>query len=292
MSPWRALRYRAEGLAAMAAFGLLGRLPRTVAADVAGRVACALGPWLPVSRIARRNIRRALPELTEGQIRATVARMWDNLGRVVAEYPHLGSIDTGDPTGPVEIVGLEHLAPLRAANRPVLFVSAHFGNWEIASLAAGQAGMALHLVYRPANNPIVERLVQGFRRATLGTYHPKGRAGARELMAAVKRGEHLGLLADQKLSKGIAVDFFGRPAKTGTALADLALRFDLPIVLVRVDRQPRARFRLTLARLEPPLQGTRPEAVAALLAAVNATIEAWIRDRPDHWLWLHRRWPD
>ncbi|MEX2649840.1 MAG: lauroyl acyltransferase [Alphaproteobacteria bacterium] len=289
----RRLRHGLEAGAAWLGFGLLGSMPRRWASALGGALARHIGPWLPVSDVARRNIARALPGLDKRAIERIVAGMWDNLGRTVAEYAHLGAIDCFASGGPVEVVGAEALAPLRDAGRTVVFVSAHFGNWEIASLAAGQFGMPIHHVYRRAGNPGIDRMIQRFRGATLGVYHPKGGAGTRELVRAVKRGQHLGMLLDQKLNEGIAIPFFGRPAMTAPALAELAIRYALAVVPARVERLAGTRFRVTaFPPLPLPASGDNEADVRALLLAINRTFEAWIRERPDHWLWLHRRWED
>ena len=293
MSWLRRSRYALEAAAATFAFTVFGLLPRRSASALGGWLARAVGPRLAVSDVARRNLGVALPELDPTAIERVVGGVWENLGRTIAEYPHLAAIDCFLPGGPVEVVGIERLARLKAQGRAVVFVSAHYGNWEIASLAAGQFGMPFHYVYRQANNPYIERWVQRFRRATLGAYHPKGAAGLRELIRAARRGEHLGLLADQKTNEGIAVPFFGRPAMTGAAVARIALRYGLDVVPARVDRLSGGRFRVTVETPIDVLAGADAEAdVAALLGRINRIFEDWIRARPDHWLWLHRRWPE
>jgi KDO2-lipid IV(A) lauroyltransferase len=281
-------RYRLEAAVVAVSLALLGLLPRRAASAFGGAIARTLGPWLPVSGVARRNLRRALPDLDDAGIATVVRAMWDNLGRSVAEYPFLGALDARAADGPVIVDGLEHLAAARSTGTAIVFVSAHYGNWEILPLAAGQLGLPLHLVYRQANNPLVERMIQRRRRgAVRGVYHPKGAAAARELIRAVRAGESIALLADQKMNDGVAVPFFGRPAMTAPAVAELALRHGLPVIPARVDREPRGRFRITI---EPPLAGH--DTVIGLLGAINARFEVWIRARPGHWLWLHRRWPD
>ncbi len=101
------------------------------------------------------------------------------------------------------------------------------------------------------------------------------------------------MLVDQKLNEGILVPFFGRPAMTATALALLALRFDCDVLPARVERPPGARFRLTVfPPLALPRSGDDGADVAALTTTVTAVIESWIRERPEEWLWIHRRWPD
>ena len=218
--------------------------------------------------------------------------MWDNLGRVVAEYPHLRKIDVFEPGGRVEIRGLEYINRAVATGRRMISFSGHLANWEIGALAAVQCGLSVAQIYRAANNPLVDRMIARFR-GDRAEFIPKGAVAARHAIAALRRGAHLTLLADQKMNDGIPVPFFGRPAMTAPALADLALRFDCDVLPARVERLDGARFRLTVSPPLPLPQSGEPHAdAAALMAGVNATLEAWIRDRPEQWLWVHRRWPD
>jgi Kdo2-lipid IVA lauroyltransferase/acyltransferase len=218
--------------------------------------------------------------------------MWDNLGRVVFEYPHLLKIKIFPNDGRVEVVGLECLEQSLAAKRQVILVSGHIGNWEIAALAAGQYGLDIAQIYRAANNPHIDRMLRRLR-GDLGELIPKGAVASRRAVAVLRRGGHLGLLADQKLNDGIAVPFFGRPAMTAPALAILALRFDCDVFPARVERLGGAHFRLTV---EPPLplpkSGSSEADILALMTTVNQTLERWIRERPDQWFWVHHRWPD
>ncbi len=218
--------------------------------------------------------------------------MWDNLGRVAAEYPHLREIRVFAPDGRVETHGIEHIDRAVAAGRRMIIFSGHIANWEIAALAAAQYGAPVTQIYRAANNPLIDRLITRFR-GDRGEYIPKGAAAARRAFAVLSRGEHLTMLADQKLNDGIAAPFFGRLAMTAPALALLALRFDCDVLPARVERLDGAQFRLTaFPPLPLPHSGDLQADVAALTAEVNATLEAWIRDRPELWLWVHRRWPD
>ena len=251
-----------------------------------------IGPFLGISKHARRNIKRAFPELSESDIADVIRGMWDNLGRVAAEYPHLRKIGVFEPGGRVEIHGLEHINRAVASGRRMIIFSGHIANWEIAALAAVQYGISVAQIYRAANNPLVDRMIARFR-DDRGEFIPKGAVAARRAIAALRRGAHLTLLADQKMNDGIPVPFFGRLAMTAPALASLALRFDCDVLPLRVERLDGARFRVTVF---PPLPLTRsgePHAdAAALMVRVNALLETWIRDRPEQWLWLHRRWPD
>jgi len=284
------LKFRLEALAARLLLGLFRALPLAVASDVGGWFGRSVGAlWPALSRRAERNLRLALPELDEAALAATLRGMWDNLGRTAAEFAHLDEMREV-PVGNLEIVGREHLVGLRHGG---MVFSAHLGNWEAMTPALREVGMPAHGVYRAANNPLTDALINRERAKYLTSLAPKGREGAKRLLSLARQGALVGMLVDQKLNEGIAIPFFGRPAMTAPALAQLALRYGLPVVPVRCERLGGARLRLTIyPPLAQPATGDREADVRALMTAVNATLESWIRERPEQWLWLHRRWPE
>ena len=289
--PWR---YRVEAWVAAAGIRLVGLLPLERASALGGWLARTVGPRLGISKRARLNLKAAMPELSAPQIETIVRGMWDNLGRVVFEYPHLSRI-TVYPSerndGVVEVRGTEHVDAALAAGRRLIVVSGHLGNWEIASLAAAQYGLDVALIYRAANNPLVDGMLTKLR--PRATFIPKGAVASRQALATLRRGGHLALLADQKMNDGIAVPFFGRDAMTAPAPAVLALRFNCDVLPARVERLGGARFRLTLYPPLPlPKSGQREADSLALMTEINRMLESWIRERPAQWFWLHRRWPD
>ena len=285
----RRLQFAIEALAVRAVLALARWLGPVGASDAGGALARFLGPWLPVSRIARANLALALPERDPAERARILRGMWDNLGRTVGELPHL-------PAMQWEIQGAEHLAPIAAAGGPAIMVSGHLGNWEVLPPALERLGIRMASVYRAADNPAVDALVNGLRaRAVAGdplALFPKGSQGARAALKFLGGGGVLGLLADQKLNDGIAVPLLGVPAMTAPAPAQLALRFRCPVVPGRVQRLGPCRFRLVV---DPPLPlpegADRQAAIRALTEAINDRLSAWIRERPEEWLWLHRRWP-
>jgi Kdo2-lipid IVA lauroyltransferase/acyltransferase len=286
------LFHRLEAWGASLLFGLLRLLPIDWVSALGGALGRRVGPYFGISKRARTNLRRAFPDLSDAAVEQIVSGMWDNLGRAAAEYPHLREIRVFAPGGRVETHGFENMDQAIAAGRRMIIFSGHIANWEIGALAAVQYGIAVAQIYRAANNPLVDRLIARFR-GDRGEYIPKGAIAARRAFAALYRGEHLTLLADQKLNDGIPVPFFGRPTMTAPALALLALRFNCDVLPARVERLAGAHFRLTVFPPLPlPRSGDRQADVAKLMALVNATLEAWIRDRPELWLWVHRRWPD
>jgi len=273
-------------------FGAFALLPPDWASALGGAIGRLIGPHLGISNRARHNIKRAFPELSESDVAHVVARMWDNLGRVAAEYSHLRNIRVFEPGGRVETHGFEHMDRAVAAGRRMIIFSGHIANWEIGMLAAVQYGISVAQIYRAANNPLVDRMITRFR-GDAGELIPKGAVAARRAIATLRRGAHLTMLADQKMNDGIQVPFFGRPAMTASALAALALRFNCDVLPARVERLDGARFRLTVFPPLPlPRTGDSRADAAALMAQVNAILERWIRDRPEQWFWVHRRWPD
>ena len=281
-----------EGWGAALCFGAFGLLPLDWASAIGGALARAIGPRLGISKRAWLNIARALPELSQAEIAEIIAGMWDNLGRVAAEYPHLRKLRVFDPRGVVETHGFEHMDQAVAAGRRMIIFSGHIANWEIGMLAAVQYGIEVAQIYRAANNPLVDRMITRFR-GIGGELIPKGTLAARRAIAVLRRGAHLTMLADQKMNDGIPVPFFGRPAMTTSALAALALRFDCDVLPARVERLGGARFRLTVFPPLPlPRSADHHADVAALMVRINETLEGWIRDRPEEWFWVHRRWPD
>jgi KDO2-lipid IV(A) lauroyltransferase len=286
------LAYRVEARLAAFVLKILGLLSLDRASALGGTLARTIGPRLGISKRARMNLRAALPELDAARVEAIIRGMWDNLGRVAFEYPHLAAIEVFAGDGRVEVAGIEHLETALAARRRVILFSGHLGNWEVAALAGGQYGLDIAQIYRAANNPLIDAMLARLR-GELGELIPKGAVASRRAVAALRRGGHLSLLVDQKLNDGIAVPFFGRDAMTAPALATLALRFDCDVLPVRIERLAGAHFRLTVhPRLALPQTGDRDADTLALMTAVNRTLEAWIRERPEQWFWLHRRWPD
>jgi len=273
-------------------YSAFGLMPLDMASWIGGALGRAFGPRLKATRTARRNLKRIFPDLAETDIDHIVMEMWDNLGRTAAEHPHLARFDPYARNSRVEVVGGEHVDALRDDGKTGLLFAGHIANWEISPLAGVKRGLAVHLVYRRANNPLFDAIVQKGRTALGGDLYPKGPDGAKQVLRAMIRGDHMAMLVDQKMNDGIPVPFLGIDAMTASSIADLALRFDCPVVPARVERLGGARFRVTF---EPPLQkpasGDRAADAKVLMTRINDRLSDWIRARPGQWLWVHNRWP-
>jgi Kdo2-lipid IVA lauroyltransferase/acyltransferase len=280
------LRYAIEAALLWLLLQFFGALPIDTASSLGGWLGRTIGPRLAGSRKALRNLERALPGVDAP---AVITGMWDNLGRVLAEYPHLARIC--DPaSGRVELIGGE-IVRQHAAQGLVEIVSAHLGNWEVSAYMSRMLGVDVALVYRAPNNPWSAQLLDRMRNAP--AQFAKGAEGARAMVRYVAKGGHLALLIDQKMNDGVPVAFFGRPAMTAPAVVQLARKYNGAILPARCERLNGARFRITV---HPPLAlddtGDRARDDVTTLRRLHVLLEDWIRARPEQWLWLHRRWND
>ncbi|CAH2600731.1 Lipid A biosynthesis lauroyl acyltransferase [Rhodovastum atsumiense] len=291
----RSLRFHSEAMLARLALALLRALGPVTASNLGGAVCRTVGPLLAASRIAETNLRHALPELDPPARRRIIHGVWDNLGRTVAELPHLPDLHRTAHGPGWEMVGEEIVRAQALRGGPLVFVSAHFGNWELLPRAAAACGLPCASFYRTASNPVTNRIIADLRTSAVGADMPafsKGASGARGALAYLARGGAVAMLVDQKMNEGIEARLFGHPVMTPVAAAAFALRFRCPVIAAHVERLGPARFRVLVdAPLDLPATGDRHADIAALTQAINDRLEQWVRAQPESWLWLHRRFP-
>ena len=288
----RRLRYWLETAGFLLVMGFFGLFNVDRASAIGGWIGRNLVGRTYLSRRPLRNLRSAYPEKSEAEIQAILMGMWNNLGRVMAEYAHLDSLRWDGPSPRVTLSGTEHLEDAKARGKGMLFVSGHFANWEVMPSVAREYGFSGGSVVRPPNNPYVSRWMERLRaRNGLQEQIPKGAQGTRRTFSLLRRGDVICLLVDQRTSEGIQVPFFGRPAFTTPAPAALALKLGAVIVPVSIERVNGARFHLRVFPIiEPPNTGDPERDMIELTAAMTRFIEERVRERPSEWLWIHKRW--
>lgn len=283
------LTWRVEALGYDVMGAVLRLLPVGAASAFGGWLLGLIGPMTAYQSVAMTNLAIALPDRTEAERAAILKGVWDNVGRTFAEFVVMDRISP--KTGRVEIVGGDRLEAIRASGKPVIFVSGHFANWETMMVALFSAGIEAHVAYRPTNNPYVNRrIVEGRARYGIKLLSPKGKGG-RELMLSLRRGTSIAILIDQKDTSGIEVPFFGRPAPTMAGAARMALHYGLEVQPLSVERLKGARFRMTVhAPIVLEKTEDRDRDIAEGTARINAFLEDRIRERPEGWFFVHRRW--
>jgi KDO2-lipid IV(A) lauroyltransferase len=291
----RPLRRRAawplEALALAAFWQVCALLPAERASALGRGLMRLVGPRLPWHRSLHANLAVAFAAGGPARIEALARDAWGNFGATLAEYPHLTDIARRQFRRHVDLVLCPEVAARCKAGLPSVFVTAHLGNWELAAAAAASTGVPLSAVYAKQANPLTDWMVQRRRRA-LGCGFVTNEAGARPLLAELAAGRSLGLLADLRVDSGEPIPFFGQMVPTTLVPARLALKFGCPLVPMRVERLGGVRFRVTAhPPIRPEDESAGPlEQARSMMRVFNALLESWIREQPDGWQCLKRRW--
>jgi KDO2-lipid IV(A) lauroyltransferase len=290
----RKLRYLIEAAGFFTLIGFFRLFGLDTASAVGGWIGRTLVAPTKLSKLARENLAAAFPEKRAAEIETIIRGMWDNLGRVLAEYAHLDKIHAKGSDPRILVSEIENAPPPEERTHGVFLVSAHFANWEVMPTAARDYGLEGATIVRPTNNPYVNDWLERVRtRNGMPELVSKGADGMRRIYGLLRKGEHICMLVDQRASEGIPVPFFGRDALTTPAPAALALRLGALVVPFSNVRTGGARFHV---KLYPPIRrpntGDQMRDVQEFTAAITAFVEARVREHPEQWLWIHRRWVD
>lgn len=285
------------GAIAVGSLRLIRHFDPVKTADFAAAFTRRLGPLLPEQRVGHDNLTAAFPEKSSEEIETILAGVWENLGRVGGEFAHLDKVWDFDPDHPersrIELSPrtTELFEQLRSDGKPALIFASHLGNWELPAVAAVAHGLDTAVLYRRPNLASVDRIVEEMRAVKMGTLVAAGRDAPLKLAAALQDGKHVAMLIDQHFSSGVDVTFFGRKAKANPTLARLLRQIECPIHGARIIRLPNHRFRAELTEEIPPVRDAAGRIdIQGTMQAVTSVVEGWIREYPDQWLWLHRRW--
>ena len=266
-------------------------------ADLFGRLAQRIGPRLREEKIGRANLTAAFPEKSSQEIDSIMAGVWDNLGRVGAEFAHIDRIwdyvEEHPETSRIELSDRTHelFHQLRLDGKPALIFASHLANWEMPALAAVAHKLDTAILYRRPNIASADRIIQEMRQIKMGTLIPAGREAPLRLAEALRNGQHVAMLVDQWWSNGVEVTFFGRKTRANPTLARLLRQVECPVHGVRIIRLPNHRFRAELSEEVKPVRDATGEIdIQGTMQAVTFVIEGWVREYPEQWLWLHRRW--
>ena len=296
----RSLKRAGNAVGGAVAVGLLKFLrlfPYDRTADSMAWWARKVGPLTREHRIGREQLQAAFPEKSPAEIEAILAGVWDNLGRIGAEFAHIDKVWDYDEAYPlkshIEIPPRTHelFHQLRLDGKPALIFTSHLANWEMPALAAVAHGLDAAILYRRPNIASADRIIQEMRQVNMGTLIPAGRNAPLQLAEALRKGQHVAMLVDQWWTNGVEVTFFGRKTRANPTLARLPRQVECPVHGVRIIRLPGHRFRAELSEEIKPVRDAKGEIdIQGTMQAITSVIEGWIREYPEQWLWLHRRW--
>jgi KDO2-lipid IV(A) lauroyltransferase len=285
------IRYLSEALIVrfgVFIFALLGLKKST---NLTSFLAKLIGKKHPVHKLAYKNLSNAMPNLSHQEKEEVLDKMWDNLGRVIAEYAYLINqpIEKIDDFFVIDEESKKNIELIKLSNKGGMLFSGHLGNWELGPKFFLKHGIENKAIYRPMNNPYVEKMI--IRDSKIGLI-PKGASGTRQIIEAIKNKQFVMILADQKNSEGEMIDFFHQKAATTTSIARIALKYDVLIVPVRSIRIGKeSKF---IARIEKPLEFERTNDpnndIINFTRQINLKLESWIKEDPSQWFWVHDRW--
>jgi Kdo2-lipid IVA lauroyltransferase/acyltransferase len=281
--------------------GLLGAIKHTDRrrmANFAGALMRRIGPLFKEHRVGREQLRAAFPEKSDAEIEKILGGVWDNLGRIAIEFAHLDefSVDGfGTPTPDVITYPPESRARfdrIMKDGRPNIGFAAHLANWELPGVGAKLVGARSAALFRRPNIGAVSDVIVKLREPLMGQLIPTGLDAPVRLARLLQSGVHVGMLADQHFSKGVEVTFFGRKCLANPLVAMLARQTELPIYGMRVVRNPDGNS--FWGEVSDPVEPVRDAGgridIKGTTQAITSVIEGWIRQYPEQWLWLHRRW--
>lgn len=282
-----------EDRAAAIAERIVPRLPRSLAMSLgrgAGRLVGALDRRHLA--IADENLRHAFPDWDHARRLRTARGVYAHFGQMIVDILWLHGHSRDEVMSRLDVIGREHVDRAMAKGRGAIFVTAHLGNWEVIGLAHGWTFGPIAVVARPLDNPALDRRMCAFR-AMAGNRVVYKTDALREVIRALHAGGGVAILIDQNVQEkdGLFVDFFGRPAATTTVAAALAVKTGCALVPGHTTIGPDGRYR---AVYDPPIEwtpsGDKQADIAFITQALTRVIEGWIREHPDQWLWIHRRW--
>jgi len=288
------MRYRLEYAPVWLLVRVLALLPESVA-----RAAGIVLAWAVrllhgrLRRVGMRNLQLAFPQMTAPERRRVLRGVFTSLGRQLGDFCHFPHYNRENISQLAVYDGFEHFERAHARGKGVLFLTAHFGGWEVSSFMHALHGHPLHILVRPLDNPYLDRLVTRYRTMSGNRTIPK-QDFARAMLAALRASDTVGILMDQNMTpeQGVFVDFFGILACTSTLMARMALRTGAAVVpgFCLWDAALR-RYRV---RFEPAMEtihtGNEEADIVANTAAYTKVVEDYARRYPEQWLWVHRRW--
>jgi KDO2-lipid IV(A) lauroyltransferase len=228
------------------------------------------------------------PDINDQLINNIVNGMWENYGRIFAEYMFIKDFRSTKLEQNLKINGMEYLNEIKKNKKPVIFVSGHFNNFELMAMQIEKLGINLAAIYRPLNNIFLNGIMEGIRKKYICKNQiKKGRKGTRELLKAFNNKNSIALMIDQRVSEGIKSNFFGEYAFTTTIPAQLVKKFGCKIVPIYIERYNNFYFKMKVSK---PINYDKNLSIDDITLGLNKILEDMILKNPSQWIWSHNRW--
>lgn len=281
------ITYFLEFIAILPVYYLFKLLPLSVSSFLIGKLFKLVGCFHPTKNLVIQNLKLAFPDKADAEINAIAMDCWENIGRVFGELATMCSskIEKLEPL--FTRTFSDEAKAILDENKRAIYVSAHFGNWELASQILANFDDNTGFIYRRINNPYIENFLKKFRENYMALIVPKGDlVGVRKILTHLKKGGSLGILADQKMREGVEVSFFGNKVMAPATPAEFAKKFDIPIIMTKVKRVDNMKFEFSFNEVIHTKDMTSDE----ITQKIYNIYEEWIIDAPSQWFWMHNRW--
>ena len=259
-----------------------------LASSIGGLIGRSIGPLFRSKKKILSNISKALPEMGEKKTELIVKKMWENYGRILAEYMFIKNFRNSKYKKFLTIEGQEILNEIKDSKEPVVFISGHFNNFELMAMQVEKSGINLTAIYRPLNNIFLNKIMEKIRTKYICRNQiKKGRSGTRELLKSFKNNYSIAIMIYQRVSESIKIDFFGQKASTTTIPAQLVKKFGSKIVPIYIERINGVYFKMTISK---PISLDKESTIEEITLNLNKWLEKMILINPGQWIWSHDRW--
>ena len=282
------IKYFLQFIVTIFCFVVFKLLGPNLSSSLSGKLFELIGPFFRSKKIIHSNIKRGIADVNPEKLENITKQMWNNYGRLFAEYMFIKDFRNGKLSQKIEIQGQEILEEIKNSNKQVVFISGHFSNFELMAMYLEKSGIKLSAIYRPLNNIFLNQIMEVIREKYICKYQiKKGIGGLKKLIALKKNNFSTALMIDQRVSEGILSNFFNQNALTTTIPAQLVKKFNIPIVPVYIERIDGLKFKIFVA---DPVNFSKDTSIENITARLNQILEKMILKKPEQWIWSHNRW--
>ena len=256
--------------------------------DLGSSAGSFFGPFFRSKKIIDKNLKTCFPQITKNEKEFIIKNMWKNYGRILADYMFIESFRKQKFDNYIRLENKEILTKIKSLNKPVVFISGHFNNFELLAMKLEMSGINLSTIYRPLNNIFLNKIMMKIRTKYICKNQiPKGLSGLKESLNLFKEGSSLALMIDQRVSEGENIKLFNHQALTTTIPAQFVKKFKCLVVPVYIERIEKYYFKL---KIEEPLKFDKNLSVSEITQELNSWLEKKIKHNPNQWIWTHNRW--
>ncbi len=281
-------KYFIQFILVILSFLIFKMLGPKISSNLSGKIFEIVGPLFRSKKLIHLNIKRAIPDINSKNLNRLTNLMWNNYGKIFAEYVFIKDFRYGKLSKKVKIKRKDILDKIIKTNRQVLFISGHFDNFELMAMSLENTGINLSAIYRPLNNIFLNKIMENIREKYICKNQiKKGVGGLKKLISLKRKNYSTALMIDQRVSEGISSNFFGEKALTTTIPAELVKKFNIEVVPIFIERIEGINFEITI---QDPLIFAKETSVQNITDELNKILEKMILAKPDQWIWSHNRW--